>query len=261
MHCELDEEVERLRDQYISEGKTSPRYHPLSRPNYVEADAVKKAIELANQAECPLYIVHVSTKEAIEHIRRAQITGQKVYAETCPQYLLLDDSLYDQEFDKSCKYVMSPPLRKKEDQQALWQAIQDGVIVNIGTDHCPFTLAQKKTGLDNFTKIPNGAGGVEHRMSLLYQYGVLQNRISIEKFVEITSKNAAKIFGYENKGKIKEGYDADLVIWDSTAKAIISSQTHIQNCDLNIYEGFHITGKPIVTILNGKIKTNGTGHS
>jgi dihydropyrimidinase len=253
MHCEMDSEIEKLRKRFISEGKTVPKYHPLSRPNYVEADAVKKAITLAEKAGCPLYIVHVSTKEALEHIKKAQDKGQIVYAETCPQYLLLDDSLYDQEFVKACKYVMSPPLRKKEDQETLWQAINDGIIQTVGTDHCPFTLAQKRSGINDFTKVPNGAGGIEHRLSLLYTFGVLQNRISLEKFVEITSTNPAKIFGFENKGEIMEGYDADLIIWDPLAKETILANTHHSNCDLNIYEGFKLTGKAKTVIQNGLI--------
>jgi dihydropyrimidinase len=253
MHCEIDKEIERLRKQFISKGKSSPKYHPLSRPNYVESEAVKKAIALASKADCPLYIVHVSTKESLDFIKDARDKGQVVFAETCPQYLLLDDSVYDQSFDKACAFVMSPPLRKKEDQNALWQAINEGVIQTVGTDHCPFTLEQKRMGMHDFTKIPNGAGGIEHRLSLLYTYGVLQKRVSFEKFVEITSANPAKIFGFKNKGEIKEGFDADLLIWDTNAKDIISAKTHHQNCDLNIYEGFEIKGKPFMTIVNGKI--------
>ena len=256
MHCEVDEIIEKNRKQFIVEGKTSPKYHPLSRLNSIEAQAVKKAIYLADKAECPLYIVHVSTREALTYIREAQLKGQTVYAETCPQYLLLDDSVYDQPFDIACAYVMSPPLRKKEDEEALWQAINDGVIQTIGTDQCPFTLDQKRKGIDDFTKIPNGAGGVEHRLSLLYNYGVIQKRISLKKYIEITSSNPARIFGFKNKGGIKEGYDADLVIWDPNAKETISARTHHQNCDLNIYEGFEVTGKPKITIVNGEIKWN-----
>lgn len=251
MHCEIDEIIEKNRTKFIADWNTTPKYHPLSRPNKVEADAVEKAIELADKAECPLYIVHVSTHEALDHIQKAQSKGQPVYAETCPQYLLLDENLYDQAFDKACKFVISPPLRKKEDREALWQAIADGVIQTIGTDHCPFTLEQKRKGINDFTKIPNGAGGVEQRMSLLYSYGVLQNRISLQKFVEVTSTNQAKIFGFKNKGEIKEGRDADLVIWDSDSKNIISAETHHQNCDLNIYEGFKVQGLPKYTFVNG----------
>lgn len=255
VHCEIDDTIEKLRAKFKSEGKTVPKYHPLSRPNDVEAEAVKKAIELADKAKCPLYIVHVSARESLDHIKKAQAKGQIVYAETCPQYLLLDDRQYDQSFDKACAYVMSPPLRQKKDQEALWQAIVDGVIQTVGTDHCPFTLEEKRTGIHDITKIPNGAGGVEHRLSLLYTYGVLQNRISLKKFMEVTSVNPSKIFGWSDlKGRIKEGYDADLVIWDPMAKETISAATHLQNCDLNIYEGFEITGKPKIAIVKGEIK-------
>ena len=257
IHCELDETIERLRARFIADGKTTPKYHPLSRPNIVEAEAVKKATDLAEKAECPLYIVHVSARESLDHIHKAQSKGQPVYAETCPQYLLLDDRVYDQAFNKACAYMMSPPLRTKEDSEALWQAIHDDIIQTVGTDHCPFALQQKRKGLSDFTKIPNGAGGVEHRMSLLYTYGVLQDRISLKKFIEITSFNPANIFGWtNNKGEIKPGKDADLVIWDPEAKDTISVQTHHQNCDLNIYEGFEITGKPQMTIVNGIVKWN-----
>ncbi|HPE57016.1 MAG TPA: dihydropyrimidinase [Bacteroidales bacterium] len=257
MHCEMDEIIEKNRKQLLSQGKTVPKFHPLSRPNAVESEAVKNAIALAEKAECPLYIVHVSTHEALDHIHKAQSKGQPVYAETCPQYLLLDESLYDQPFDQACAYVMSPPLRKKEDREALWQAIADGIILTVGTDHCPFTLEQKRLGLLDFTKIPNGAGGVEHRMSLLYTHGVLKNRISLQKFVEITSTNAAKIFGwYPQKGNIQEGSDADLLVWDPNAKQIISTKTHHQHCDLNVYEGFDVKGLPKYTFISGTLKWN-----
>ncbi|MBN2175528.1 MAG: dihydropyrimidinase [Bacteroidales bacterium] len=256
IHCEVDEIIEKYRQQLLSEGKISPRYHPLSRPNFVEADAVKKAIELAKHAECPIYIVHVSTHEALDHIHGAQSKGQPVYAETCPQYLLLEENLYDQPFDQACRYVMSPPLRKKEDREALWQAIADGIIQTVGTDHCPFTLEQKRLGKNDFTKIPNGAGGVEHRMSLLYTHGVLQNRISLQEFIEITSTNAARIFGwYPKKGIIQKGSDADLVVWDPKARQRISAKSHHQNCDLNIYEGFDVQGLPKYTIVNVTLMT------
>ena len=257
MHCEMDEIIEKNRKQLLSQGKTAPKFHPLSRPNAVESEAVKNAIALAEKAECPLYIVHVSTHEALDHIHKAQSKRQPVYAETCPQYLLLDESLYDQPFDQACAYVMSPPLRKKEDREALWQAIADGIILTVGTDHCPFTLEQKRLGLHDFTKIPNGAGGVEHRMSLLYTYGVLQNRISLQKFVEITSTNAAKIIGwFPQKGIIQAGSNADLLVWDPNAKQKISAKTHHQNCDLNVYKGFEVQGLPKYSFVNGTLKWN-----
>jgi len=254
VHCELGEEVDRLRKQFIDNNQTSPEYHPLSRPNYVESEAVKKAIDFADKAGCPIYIVHVSTKESLAHIKKAQQKGQSVFAETCPHYLLLDDSKYSGEFEKTVPFVMSPPLRIKEDNEALWQAMADGTIQTIGTDHCPFTLEQKKFGIHDFTKIPNGAGGIEHRMTLLYTYGVLTNRINLNRFVELVSTNPAKIFSlYPKKGEIRIGSDADIVVWDPEKENIISAETNHQNCDLNIYEGFKTIGEAEYVILGGDV--------
>ncbi len=253
VHCELGEEVDRLRKELIEKGHISPEYHPVSRPNYVEAEAVKKAIDIADETRCPIYIVHVSTKESLEHIRKAQRRGQMVFAETCPQYLLLDDSKYTGEFELTAPFVMSPPLRKKEDNEALWQAIADGTIQTIGTDHCPFTLEQKKKGIHDFTKIPNGAGGIEHRLALIYTYGVLRKKISINRFVELVSTQPAKIFGlYPNKGEIKKGADADLIIWNPNVEKIISARTHHQQCDINIYEGIKTVGSPEGVFVGGE---------
>jgi len=255
VHCELGEEVDRLRKEFIDSDRTSPKYHPLSRPNYVESKAVKKAIEFADVAGCPIYIVHVSTKESLEHIKKAQQKGQQVFAETCPHYLLLDDSRYLGNFEKTSPFVMSPPLRKKEDNEALWQAVADGTIQTIGTDHCPFTLDQKKYGIHDFTKIPNGAGGIEHRIALLYTYGVLTNRINFSRFVELVSTNPAKIFGlYPKKGVVKIGSDADIVVWNPETENTISAKIHWQNCDLNIYEGIKTTGEAECVIVRGVVR-------
>ena len=254
IHCELGKEVDRLRKEFIDNGQTVPEYHPLSRPNYVESEAVKKAIGLAKEADCSIYIVHVSAKESLKHIRKAQSKGQKVFAETCPQYLLLDDLKYIGEFNETAPFVLSPPLRKKEDNEALWQALVERTIQTIGTDHCPFTLNQKKLGVNDFTKIPNGAGGVEHRLSLLFTYGVLAGRISINRFVELVSTQPAKIFGlYPRKGKIQVDSDADLVVWNPGRETIISAKTHHQNCDINIYEGFKTRGAAEYVIVEGKL--------
>ncbi|NOX45616.1 MAG: dihydropyrimidinase [Chlorobi bacterium] len=243
LHAEIDEIIVANRKRYIREGKTSPLYHPLSRPPKAEIKAVEKAIKMAASVNCPIYFVHVSTDGAIKLIQEAQQYGQEVYAETCPQYLLLDDSVYNQDFEKAAPFVLSPPLRKKEDQEALWEAIAQGNIQTIGTDHCPFNLhGQKDLGKDDFTKIANGAGGVEHRMSLLYTYGVLEGRISFQQFIDITSKNAAQIFQFDGKGELKIGMDADLVIWGENKELVISAKTHHQRCDSNIYEGMEVKG-------------------
>ncbi len=265
VHAEMGDEIELQRNKFFDEGKTEPLYHPLSRPSNTESEAIRRIIGMAAQIGCSLYIVHVSTKESIDHIRRAQKAGQKVFAETCPQYLLLDDSLYQKRFEETAKFVLSPPLRKSEDSQALWVAMADGTIQTIGTDHCPFTQKQKEFGIDDFRKIPNGAGGVEHRMALLYTYGVLENRINLNQFVSLTSTQAAKIFGlYPQKGEIAIGSDADLVIWDTQEVEKISSKTHHSTADISIYEGFKTIGSAEVIVIKNRIidmKNSNRKHS
>jgi dihydropyrimidinase len=254
VHCELGDDIEELRNELAFENKLSPKFHPLSRPPELEAKAVKKAIELAKEANCPLYIVHVSAKESLKYISEAQKIGQAVLAETCPQYLILDNAKYEGDFKQTAPFIMSPPLRKPEDNKVLWDAINKGVVQTVGTDHCPFTLEQKRRGITDFRKIPNGAGGVEHRLALLFTFGVLKGRISMEQFVAVTSANAARIFGlYPAKGTIAVGSDADIVIWNPEEESIISAQSHHQNCDISIYEGLKTKGVPEYVILNGKV--------
>ena len=253
MHCELGDEIEDLRDSFAKEGKLSPDYHPLSRPAKMESRAVNKVIKLAGQANCPLYIVHVSAKKSIKYISRAQKKGQRVFAESCPQYLLLDDSKYIGDFNDTAPFILSPPLRKSKDSKALWSAINKKYIQTIGTDHCPFMMKQKNIGKNDFRKIPNGAGGVEHRLALLFTYGVKSNKITLNEFVNITSTNAAKIFGlYPQKGEIAVGSDADLLIWNPNQKNTISVKSHHQNCDSNIYEGIKSIDAPQYIIRKGE---------
>ncbi len=259
-HCEMGDEIEEMRNEFAQEGLTSPFYHPLSRPPYTESNAVKSAIDMATQTGCPLYIVHVSSLESLSYIREAQQKGLPVYAETCPQYLLLDDSKYEGTFEQTAPFVLSPPLRKQSDQQALWSALADGTIQTVGTDHCPFMLSQKALGEDDFRKIPNGVGGVEHRLALLYTYGVLQKRITLNQFVKLTSTNAAEIFGLSpSKGTIAIGADADLVVWNPHAADIISSKTHHQHCDTNVFEGITTHGRPDYVLKGGNIIRNSPG--
>jgi dihydropyrimidinase len=254
VHAELGDDIDRMRDKLFFEGKTGPSAHPLSRPELTEGLAVKKIIEMAERAICPVYIVHVSTKIALDHIRKAQQQGQKVYAEVCPHHLLFDDSKYAGDFFSAAPYVMSPPLRKQHDQEALWNALADGTIQTVGTDHCPFMMEQKMQGRDDFRKIANGVGGVEHRLELLYTYGVLNNRISMMRFVDLVSAQPAKIFGlYKHKGNMEPGADADLVVWNPDPEKVISSANHYQNCDHNIYEGFSVKGRAEYVMVRGKV--------
>jgi dihydropyrimidinase len=177
-----------------------------------------------------------------------------VIAETCPQYLLLDASKYKGNFDQTAPYVISPPLRNREDNESLWNAISSRIITSVGTDHCPFNLSQKAAGINDFRKIPNGAGGVEHRLALLYTYGVLEDRISINMMVDLFSTQPSKVFGlYPSKGEIKIGSDADLVIWNPASENTISSKTHHQNCDINIYEGIKTMGSAEYVVAGGNI--------
>ncbi|MCD4773284.1 MAG: dihydropyrimidinase [Bacteroidales bacterium] len=253
-HCELGDDIKKLKNSFAENGNLSPEFHPKSRPAEMESKAVKRAIELAKIADCPLYIVHVSAKESLKYIKRAQKDGQKVFAETCPQYLLLNDLKYKGEFHKTAPFVLSPPLRKQEDNEALWEAIIDRTIQTIGTDHCPFMLKQKEFGLNDFNRIPSGVGGVEHRLALLFTFGVLTNRITLNRFVEIISTQAAKIFGlYPAKGEITENSDADLIIWNPEKENIISAKTHHQNCDTNIFENIKTKGAVKYLIKNGEI--------
>lgn len=254
IHCEMGKEIDQLRDQFVAEGKVEPKYHPLSRPDYLEAEAVQMAIEMAAKADCPIYIVHVSSEASLKHIENAQAKGLKVFGETCPQYLLLNDEKYQGEFIETSPFIMSPPLRKTLDNAALWQSIKSGHIQTIGTDHCPFMMRQKELGIYDFRKIANGAGGIEHRLELLYTYGVLKNKITLQEWVSLCSTAPAKIFGmYPQKGDLALGTDADLVIWNPDFERTISVANHRQNCDSNIYEGFRVKGKAETVIRRGEI--------
>ena len=254
VHCEDGDEVERLRHALAEAGMLNPAAHPKSRPAHTESDAVKKAIDIAKKTGCKLYVVHVSAAGSVDHIRKARKEGRKVWGEACTQHLLLDESLYDGAFEDAAPYVLSPPLRKAQDRKALMEGLRDGTLQVVATDHCPFFMEQKRHGLDDFRKIANGAGGAEHRLTLLHTYGVLSQKFNMQHFVSLCSTNPAKIFGlYPSKGIIAAGSDADLVIWDPGAKNVISAKTHHQNSDINIYEGIETTGQPHVVIKGGQV--------
>jgi len=257
VHCEDGEIITQLQQSFLKDGHTHASYHVRSHPPEAEIRAVDKVIELAAITNCPVYIVHVSTAGAAESIRQAKKSGVKIFAETCTQYLLLNDSVYDASLPnkKLLPYIISPPIRSRYNQEALWQGLSDGTFDTVATDHCPFNLhGQKDRGINDFTKIPNGAGGIEHRLVLLYTYGVLTGKITLNQFVSLTSTRAAEIFGFGNrKGKLQIGFDADIVIWDPDAKGIISVNNHFQHCDTDIYEGIATQGKAEVVIVNGSI--------
>jgi dihydropyrimidinase len=254
VHCENGDLVNTMIKEQLNSGNTTPAAHPLSRPNLVEVEAVSRYIDIANLAGAPIYIVHLSTKEGLEVALKARKKGQEVYIETCPQYLLLEDSVYSLEDFESAKYVLSPPLRKNEDIEKLWQGLSAEDIDIIGTDHCSFNFkGQKDHGIEDFSKIPNGIPGVEHRPILMYTYGVDKGRITKEQMCALLSENVAKLFGmYPRKGVLQVGSDADIVIWDAKAKGIISKDNQKQNVDYTPFEGFETVGCAKHVFLRGK---------
>lgn len=257
-HCENGDIIDLLVKKAVAEGNVAPKYHPISRPVNLEKEAITRVLNIAEMVEAPVYVVHLSSKDGLEVIKEARAKGVQVYAETCPQYLLLNDHCYEgtkeDEFD-GAKYVMSPPLRKEEDQQVLWEGIIKGDIDTIATDHCSFNYkGQKEIGRGNFSKIPNGAPGVENRMALMYTYGVATGRISINEMVALTSTNSAKLFGlYPRKGTIEVGSDADLVVWDPKSVAYITNEKLSHKVDYTPYEGFKQQGRATYIFLNGKL--------
>ncbi|MBX7309688.1 dihydropyrimidinase [Clostridium chauvoei] len=254
VHAENYYVIKYLTEKLLSEGKTEPLYHALSRPNLCEAEAVSRAIIMSELCNTPLYIVHNSCKESADEIKRAREEGYNIMGETCPQYLLLSTDNYKEPNFNGAKYVMSPPLRDKDNWTYMWDALKKNTLQVVATDHCPFFMNQKKMGLNDFTKIPNGAPGVELRMALMYTYGVLENNMSLSKFVEVTSTNAAKAFGlYPKKGTIVVGSDADLVVFDPNKELIVRKHILNENVDYTPYEGFKLKGYPELTLSRGEI--------
>lgn len=251
VHATNGDMIDYLVQKHRSEGKLSPLYHYLSQPEVTEAEASERFVDMINYTKCPGYIVHLTCEGALNAVRDATKRNQKIFVETCIQYLVLDASLYEKDFD-GAKWVMSPPLREKKDQATLWAGINQGLVQVVGTDHCPFKWAQKLMGKDDFSKIPNGHPAIEHRMELLFSEGVAKGKISLNKYVEVTSTNAAKIFGmFPKKGTIAVGTDADIVIFDPNAKHTISVNTHHMNTDYSAYEGWEVTGKVKTVLLRG----------
>jgi dihydropyrimidinase len=255
MHAENGVVIDVIVKKAIAEGKTAPKYHALTRPTKAEAEGVHRAIALAEIANTAVYIVHLSCDDSLQEVVRARDMGVPAYAETCPQYLFLDYSVYEQPGFEGAKYVMTPPIREKFNQEKLWRGLQFNDLQVVSTDHCPFCFKeQKELGKDDFSKIPNGGPGVEHRMSLVYNGGVVPGRISVNRFVEIVSTNAAKIFGlFPKKGTIAVGSDADIVIFDPNEEMTISAKSHHMNVDYSCYEGWKVRGVTKTVLSRGEV--------
>src|ERR1051325_3673529 len=255
MHAENGVVIDAIVRRAIAEGKTEPKYHALTRPTKAEAEGVHRAIALAEIANTPVYIVHLSCSDALEEVVRARDKGTPAYAETCPQYLFLDYSVYEKPGFEGAKWVMTPPIREKWNQDELWRGLKFNDLQVVSTDHCPFCFKeQKELGKNDFSKIPNGGPGVENRMSLVYNGGVAAGRISLNRFVEITSTAAAKIFGlFPRKGTIAVGSDADVVIFDPDEEMTISAKTHHMNVDYSCYEGMRVRGVTKTVLSRGDL--------
>src|SRR5882762_4552205 len=258
MHAENGGVIDVLVQRALAEGKTAPKYHALTRPARAEAEATHRAIALAEIADVPIYIVHLSAAEALEMVTEARDRGLLAYAETCPQYLFLSYDNYEEPDFGGSKYVMSPPLREKAKQDQLWRGLAFNDLQCISTDHCPFCMKEKRLGESDFSKIPNGAPGVETRMSLVYDGGVRPLRISLNRFVELTATSPAKIFGlFPRKGTIAPGSDADIVIFDPEKKVRLSAKTLHMKVDYNPYEGREVTGVTDTVLSRGKVVIDG----
>jgi len=258
VHAENGGAIEYLVQKARAEGRTAPIEHALTRPATTEAEAVHRVIELAQKADVPLYIVHVTSAGALKEIARARQKGIVVFGETCPQYLFLTKEELRRPDFEGAKFVLTPPLREHVDQEALWKGLQEGILQVVSTDHCPFFFeTQKRAGLNDFTKIPNGGPSIEHRLQLLYHFGVNQGRFSVRRWVELVAANPAKLFGlYPKKGVLQVGSDADIVIWNPNQKYTISAASHHMNVDYSMYEGIAVQGNAETVISRGEIVVN-----
>ncbi len=266
MHAENGGVIDDLVQKALAEGKTAPKYHALTRPSTAEGEATHRAIALSEMAGVPIYIVHMSASEALEAVREARDRGVPAYAETCPQYLFLSYDNYEEPGFEGAKYVMSPPLRPKWHQDVLWTGLRMDDLQVISTDHCPFCMKegyaglpkQKELGLNDFSKIPNGAPGVETRMSLIYDGGVRTGRISLNRFVQLCCTAPARIMGlFPKKGTIAVGSDADIVVFDPDKEITLSYKTLHMRADYNPYEGRKVTGAPEYVISRGRVVVEG----
>lgn len=253
VHATNGDMIDYLVQKNQKAGNLAPLYHYLSQPEITEAEASERFIDLLYYTGCPGYIVHMTCEGALNAVRNATRRNQHLFVETCIQYLILDASLYQNDFE-GAKWVMSPPLREKKDQEALWAGINQGLVNVVATDHCPFMWEQKLMGKNDFAKIPNGHPAIENRMELLFSEGVAKGKITLSQFVEISSTNPAKIFGmFPRKGSIAPGSDADIVIFDPNKKHSISAKTHHMNVDYSAYEDWEVAGKVEVVLLRGAV--------
>jgi dihydropyrimidinase len=259
MHAENGGAIDVIVQRALAEGKKAPKYHALTRPTTAEAEATARAIALAEMAGAPVYIVHLSCNEALEKVREARDRGLPAYAETCPQYLFLSIDNFDVPGFEGAKYVFTPPLREKWHQEKLWQGLARDILQVVSTDHCPFCYKeQKELGKDDFTKIPNGGPGIEHRLSLVYTGGVHGGHFSPNRFVQLVSTAPAKLFGlYPRKGTVAVGSDADLVVFDPNKEAVISAKTHHMRVDYSMFEGIRTKGAPKVVLSRGRVVIDG----
>jgi dihydropyrimidinase len=255
VHAEHGDSIDVLVKQALARGETEPRYHALTRPPETEGEATNRAIQLARVAGCRLYVVHVSCRESVEPIQLAREKGWDVWGETCTQYFFVDYSFLERPNFEGAKYVYTPPPRAKENQEVLWTAVKNDVLSVVSTDHCAFLWdGQKTLGKDDFSKIPNGAPGLENRLQMIHEFGVRAGRISLNRMVELLSTNPAKYFGlYPRKGTIAVGSDADIVVFDPEKRVTISAATHHSKSDYNLFEGTEVTGSPEVVLLRGRV--------
>lgn len=257
MHAENGGVIDTLVKEALRQGHKAPKWHALTRPTRAEGEATGRAIALAEMAGVPIYIVHLSCSDALEKVKQARDMGLPAYAETCPQYLFLSYEDYERPGFEGAKYVMSPPLRERWNQEALWKGLSKNDLQVVSTDHCPFCMnepPQKQLGADDFSKIPNGAPGIETRLMLLWDGGVRTGKIDAHRFVEITSTNPARMFGlWPKKGTVAVGSDGDLVVWDPDKEVTLSAKTHHMKVDYNPYEGRTIKGAPHTVLSRGEV--------
>jgi dihydropyrimidinase len=259
VHAENGDAIDVLVKQALAEGKTAPHYHALTRPPETEGEATNRAIQLARVADCNLYVVHVSCKDAIDPIARAREAGWKTWGETCTQYFFIDYTYLERPNFEGAKYVYTPPPRPKEHQEHLWAAVRSDILSVVSTDHCSFRWdGQKTIGRDDFSKIPNGGPGIENRLQMIHEFGVRGGRFGLNRMVELLCTNPAKLFGlYPRKGTIAVGSDADVVVFDPDKRVTLSASSHHSKADYSLFEGVEVTGAPELVLRRGEVIVDG----